>query len=41
MLTVRSEIGPYRRPVTALFRVAKNNHRRCEEKREHENHIKR
>jgi hypothetical protein len=27
-LTVRSEIGPYRRPVTALSRVAKNNRRR-------------
>jgi hypothetical protein len=24
ILTVRSEIGPYRRPITVLFRVAKN-----------------
>ena len=23
MLTVRSEIGPYRRPITALARIAK------------------
>jgi hypothetical protein len=23
MLTIRSEIGPYRRPITALSRVAK------------------
>jgi hypothetical protein len=28
ILTVRSEIGPYRRPITAVSGVAKNNHRR-------------
>ena len=26
MLAVRSEIGPYRRPITAFSRVGKNNH---------------
>jgi hypothetical protein len=28
ILTIRSEIGPYRRPTTALSSVTKNNHRR-------------